>query len=209
MFLSFCIFYDFFRFSKKFGFWVFLVHPETRLPDGLETSGQRVYRLFWHISGRFWLLAFWMIFPVFQKKMVFGYSWSTLLWYRCYYPHRTRDALSPVCGIFVLCFSIKDQICLKLVKCFCCYSASTKTSFGFCSYSKLLQLKFGEKKKRKEEEKKKKKKMMQGNANCSAPKTVIGLTNGNGRYLLYLQLCGKDFFVNFMYWRCKSGPKLG
>ena len=30
----------------------------------------------------------------------FGYSWSTLLWYQCYYPHRSRDALSPVCGIF-------------------------------------------------------------------------------------------------------------
>jgi hypothetical protein len=27
--------------------------------------------------------------------------WSTLLWHRCYYPHRSRDALSPVCGIFL------------------------------------------------------------------------------------------------------------
>ena len=26
--------------------------------------------------------------------------WSTLLWHRCYYPHRSRDALSPVCRIF-------------------------------------------------------------------------------------------------------------
>ena len=33
--------------------------------------------------------------------MVFGYSWSTLLWHRCYYPHRSRDALSPVCRIFL------------------------------------------------------------------------------------------------------------
>ena len=41
-----------------------------------------------------------MIFSVFQKIWVFGYSWSTLLWYRCYYPHRSRVALSPVCGIF-------------------------------------------------------------------------------------------------------------
>ena len=41
-----------------------------------------------------------MIFSVFQKKLVWGYSWSTLLWHRCYYPHRSRDALSPVCGIF-------------------------------------------------------------------------------------------------------------
>ena len=44
-----------------------------------------------------------MIFSVFQKNWVFGYSWSTLLWYRCYYPHLSRDALSPVCGIFLLC----------------------------------------------------------------------------------------------------------
>ena len=32
---------------------------------------------------------------------VLGYSWSTLLWHLCYYPHRSRDALSPVCGIFI------------------------------------------------------------------------------------------------------------
>ena len=38
------VFGDFFRFLKKLGFWVFLVHPKTTLPDGLETSGQRAYR---------------------------------------------------------------------------------------------------------------------------------------------------------------------
>ena len=75
---------------------------ETTLPDGLETSGRRVYRLYWHISRHFWVFAFWMIFSLFQKNLVFGYSWSTLLWYRCYYTHRSRDALSPVCGIFWL-----------------------------------------------------------------------------------------------------------
>ena len=31
---------------------------------------------------------------------VLGYSWSTLQWHRCYYPHRSRDSVSPVCGIF-------------------------------------------------------------------------------------------------------------
>ena len=36
--------------------------------------------------------------------MCFGYSWSTLLWHRCYYPQRSRDALSPICGIFLLVF---------------------------------------------------------------------------------------------------------
>ena len=48
----------------------------------------------------FEFLRFGWFFSVFQKNLVFGYSWSTLLWYRCYYPHRSRDALSPVCGIF-------------------------------------------------------------------------------------------------------------
>ena len=88
---------------------------ETTLPDGLETSGQRVYRKFWHISRHFWVFAFWMIFSVLQKNGVFGYSWSTLLRYRCYYPHRSRDALSPVCGIFIL--TLKGEItsaCLEL-----------------------------------------------------------------------------------------------
>ena len=35
--LSFCVLDDFLSFSKKSGFAVFLVHPETTLPDGLET----------------------------------------------------------------------------------------------------------------------------------------------------------------------------
>ena len=43
----------FFCFSKKLGFRKFLVHLETKLPNGLETSGQRVYRKFWHISRLF------------------------------------------------------------------------------------------------------------------------------------------------------------
>ena len=46
----------------------------------------------------------WMIFSVFQKNRVLGYSWSTPLWHRCYYPHRSRDAFSPVCGIFFWTF---------------------------------------------------------------------------------------------------------
>ena len=67
-----------------------------------------------------------------------------------FYKGNIRKKSLLMCGrhnksnVFVLCFSIKDQICLKLVKCFCCYYASTKTSFGFCSCSELLQLKFGE-----------------------------------------------------------------
>ena len=37
-------------------------------PHGLETSGQRAYRLFWHISRYLWVFAIYMIFSVFQKK---------------------------------------------------------------------------------------------------------------------------------------------
>ena len=45
--LSFCVFGDFFRLSKKSDFGVFFVQQnivETTLPDGLETSGERAYR---------------------------------------------------------------------------------------------------------------------------------------------------------------------
>ena len=44
---------------------------ETTLPDGLETSGWRAYRLFWHISRRFWVFAFWMIVFRFSIKSGF------------------------------------------------------------------------------------------------------------------------------------------
>ena len=36
----------------------------------------------------------------FQFFLVFVYPWSTLPCYRCYYPHRSRELVSPVCGIF-------------------------------------------------------------------------------------------------------------
>ena len=54
-----------------------------------------------------------MIFLVFFIGF-FGYSWSTLLWYRCFYPHRSIDALSPVCGIFsfLLKFGSPFNFCL-------------------------------------------------------------------------------------------------
>ena len=53
-------------------------------------------------------------------------------------------------------------------------------------------------------------KILQGNANCSAPKTVIGVTKAaNERYFPYVQLCEKAFLWIFIYCRCKSGSKLG
>ena len=64
--------------NKKFFFADFALQNmvETTLPEGLETSGRRAYHIFWHISRRFWVFAFWMIFSVFQKNQVLGYSWS-------------------------------------------------------------------------------------------------------------------------------------
>ena len=35
-----------------------------------------------------------------KKFFLLILPWSSLLQHRCYYPHRLRDALSPVCGIF-------------------------------------------------------------------------------------------------------------
>ena len=43
------------------------------------------------------------------------------------------------------CEHVEDPKCLKLVGYFCFYAASTKTSFGFCSGSEFLQLKYGKK----------------------------------------------------------------
>ena len=42
------------------------------LPDGFETSGQRAYCKFWHISRCFWVFAFWIIFPFFKRIGVLG-----------------------------------------------------------------------------------------------------------------------------------------
>ena len=72
---------------------------ETTLPNGLEISGRRVYRYFRHISRHFWVFVFWMIFSIFKKIWVFSY------------PHRARDALSPVCGIYFAC---SKPTCLAL-----------------------------------------------------------------------------------------------
>ena len=103
MFLSFCVLDDFFPFFKKIGFWGILCPTKH---DGNHAS--RWIRDFWS-KGVSLILSYFQTFLSFcvfgeffrfSKNLVFGYSWSTLLWHRCYYPHRSRDALSPVCGIF-------------------------------------------------------------------------------------------------------------
>ena len=43
-----------------------------------------------------------------QQKVSFLANFALLagfFWYRCYYPHQSRDSLSPVCGIFLFSFN--------------------------------------------------------------------------------------------------------
>ena len=57
-----------FLFFKKSGFLVFLVHLETTLPDGLETSGEGRIANFGIFLEVFEFLGFVMIFFRFSKK---------------------------------------------------------------------------------------------------------------------------------------------
>ena len=66
-------------------------------------------RLYWDMRRLYWDMRrlyndmrrlYWDMRWSYMMR-VLGYSWSTLLWHRCYYPHRSWDALSPVCGIFL------------------------------------------------------------------------------------------------------------
>ena len=49
-------------------------------------------------NGKKWSNIWTFLFGSGLKSLIL--PWSTLLRDRCYYPHRSRDALSPVCGIF-------------------------------------------------------------------------------------------------------------
>ena len=95
-------------------------------PSGPMLSISRNVRLSVHLSVRvpvcsllrYRLTGFWPPLPevgcpifseirnpwgkVMERRSMIVYSWSTLLCYRCYCPHRTRDALSRVFGIFSL-----------------------------------------------------------------------------------------------------------
>ena len=55
-------------------------------------------------------------FFAFFKKLGFWYSWPTLPWYWCYYPHWSRDALSPVCGIFSIDIKTRFFLTDKKIK---------------------------------------------------------------------------------------------
>ena len=45
--------------------------------------------------------------PLDQKKT----CWTPSKWYWCYYPHRSRDLVSPVCGIFFILIYLPRSVC--------------------------------------------------------------------------------------------------
>ena len=72
MFLSFCVFNDFFfRFFKKLGFLGILGPPYCGIGATIRIG----------------------------REMLF-LPYAGFFWYHCFYSHKSRDALSPVCGIF-------------------------------------------------------------------------------------------------------------
>ena len=124
----------------------------------------------------------------------FKYIWHFL--FVCFFGNdlKHNHTIMSYQGLFlVFCEYMEDSINLKLFKNLWLYS-SKKKQFWF-----LLMLKTSLAEVRK--------KNMLVNTNCWAPKTVVMVTNE--RYLLYLQLCGNAFMWIFMYFRWKSGLKLG
>ena len=98
-------FLHFFRSSSVFGLFNGLFDPTSRsrmsnIFRDSESLGKSNGRKWSNI----WTFLFGSGLKLSRKKKCFFLlilPWSTLLWHRCYYPHRSRDALSPVCGIFV------------------------------------------------------------------------------------------------------------
>ena len=91
------------------------------------------------------------------------------------------------------CRHVKAPKCWKLVKYFWFYSASTKSSFGFCSCSELFHLKLGRKK--------------NFAGKCKLLIQDSYRDYANNRYLPYQQLCGKASMWICMY--SQKWPKMG
>ena len=132
---------DFFCFSKKIWFLGILG------PPGNHAS--RWIRYLWS-KGVSLILAYLKSFRVFgdffclsKKKCFFVYSWSTLLWHLCYYPHRSRDALSPVCGIFCMPIKLNNiYICVYIGAFINFLLLVSNRSFFECFGLLLVQLQF-------------------------------------------------------------------
>ena len=58
-----------------------------------------------------------------KKSFIFNefFLTSRIFWYQCYYPHQSRDALSPICGIFFMnkllffFFKLYNSLCSTLL----------------------------------------------------------------------------------------------
>ena len=95
----------------------------------------------------FEFMRFGWFLPFFQKNQVFGYSWFTLLWYRCFYLHRSRDALSPACGSFsenfelLLAQNFKTKVLTaqksKLLECLTQLSVQSLHNYQFSRYTTI------------------------------------------------------------------------
>ena len=84
-------------------FFVFATHcsPSAHLPLPFRSpSAPLLLRFFWHFCGYF----LWTLFvDTFCGHFMWTLSFHFFPFcYRCYYPHRPRDSLSPVCGILKL-----------------------------------------------------------------------------------------------------------
>ena len=76
--------------------------PMSKLFRFTESLGKTNGKKWSHI----WILLLIKSVKSSQKKVKFSTNFALLagfFWYRCYYPHWSRDALSPGCGIFYLC----------------------------------------------------------------------------------------------------------
>ena len=133
MFFEFLCFKLIFSVFKKLRFWCILGPPRNHASQWIRDLWLKGVSLLWHISRHFWGFAFCMIFffSVFQKKI-------RVLCYRCYNPHRSRNALSPVCGILK---KIKLGYCYILI--FGTFKFLWRLSFSDIHFGNILvQVKF-------------------------------------------------------------------
>ena len=64
---------------------------------------------------------------------------SRIFWYRCYYPHGSRDALSPLCEIFINLFKKKSNLKKKNIVIFSgFFSESAWFHCGMCGLTNLV-----------------------------------------------------------------------
>ena len=98
-----------------------------------------VFRVFSQSFSSFFLFFLKEKSNNFFKKIYIYLATSPKL-YRSYYPHRLRHSLSPVCGIFLLVFNVRDilgeDLCALTTNCATnIFSTTTKCIFYFIFYT--------------------------------------------------------------------------